>query len=657
VTRAPGTRRSLAALAGAVVLVLAPFWAGTALAHANLQSSDPAANAVLDQSPTEVTLTFTEPPEISLTSVRVLDTSGGDREQGSLQADPSDRFTIRQLVETLPKGVYTVAWRAVSRADGHATAGAFAFGVQVSPADVHPTVVPGVSKSPPPSAAEIIGRWVFLVGVVLLVGGAVASLVVFEEPPGPVRTLLWIGLGAALAGVVVLGLAQRAEAGASLGVYLRTAVGRAVIWRGVALLAAGAAVVGVRLGPSRLHRVAMAAVVLAGAGAMLAEVSAGHASAARSWRWAMIGAQWAHFAAVSVWIGGLTALLVGIRGSAGQGRARAVRRFSTAAGVCLLVVAATGTVRALNEVSSFRRLFSTGYGVAVVAKIGLLLVLAGLGAANRYRNVSRAGDQPAALRRVSKVEIGVAAVALVATAILTGLSPPKAPAASPAVTVTGADFATTVKVRLEVVPGTAGPNGFTATVTDFDSGRPVRADRVSLRFAFLDAPGIGTSTLDLSPGPASGEYAGSGTNLSLSGRWTLTVLVQWGTDSVEVPLQVATPCLVRALPAAGQPTIYTADLTGGGTVQMYLDPGAVGQNEVHFTFFDATGNELPIDGQPVVTESMGQQPPTAVDARRFTAGHFIADTDLAAGRWRFQITTPATGGGPNAACFDQDVTG
>ena len=55
---------------------------------------------------------------------------------------------------------------------------------------------------------------------------------------------------------------------------------------------------------------------------------------------ATIGAQWAHFAAVGIWLGGLAALLLAVRGAPSATKAAAVRRFSSIAGVGLLVVVA-----------------------------------------------------------------------------------------------------------------------------------------------------------------------------------------------------------------------------------------------------------------------------------------------------------------------------
>jgi copper transport protein len=654
--------RALVVLAGVALAMLAPFAVAPAQAHANLRSSEPANGAVLQTPPSSVVLRFTEAPEPKLALIRVLDTSGTSYERGKPEAVPGDDLALRQAVASLPQGVYTVAWRVVSRTDGHATAGAFAFGVGVSPANVKPSagVVP---KSPPPSVGEIASRWVFIWGLVALVGAAATGLIAFGNPPPSLMRTMWAGLAAAAVGLVGLALAQRAESGVGLGTFLGTNVGRAILWRAAALGGAAAALMVVpRAGSSDgARRGAVGIAGVAGVGAMFAEVAAGHAAAARSLRLLEVGSQWIHFVAVGVWIGGLAALLLGIRGQTDQTKAIAVRRFSATALIAVVAVAVTGGIRALQEVGSWRALFTTSYGRVVLGKVGLLLVLIGLGAMNRYRNVRQADRSLRGLRRVSRIEVSVAAVALLATAILTGSAPPRGAtaqaAAGPAagIAVAGSDFATSLRVRLEVTPGYAGVNTFVAEVTDFDSGQPVRATRVALRFSPLDESGVGQSTLELKPSSKAGHYRASGPNLSLDGRWLVDVLVQQAATSAEVQLQLATRCRVQAVAAPGQPTIYTADLAGGATVQGYLDPGVAGLNEIHFTFFDSAGAELPIDTLPTVTASRGAEAAIKTEVRRFSPGHFISDTQLSAGRWRFQVVAPTGSGTTYQACFEETV--
>ena len=122
------------------------------------------------------------------------------------------------------------------------------------------------------------------------------------------------------------------------------------------------------------------------------------------------------------------------------------------------------------------------------------------------------------------------------------------------------------------------------------------ADRVSLQFDVPSQPSVGSSQLELVE-QADRTWQATGTNLSLDAPWRVTVLVQQATGAVEVPLVVSPrppPQNVQVQAAPGQPTLYTVTFPDGTQVQMYLDPGKPGPNQVHATYFDAKGNELPI---------------------------------------------------------------
>jgi hypothetical protein len=112
--------------------------------------------------------------------------------------------------------------------------------------------------------------------------------------------------------------------------------------------------------------------------------------------------------------------------------------------------------------------------------------------------------------------------------------------AAPALQATGSDWATTVKVSLTVTPGAAGPNRFTATVADFDTGSPLPVDRVELTGSPVSHPDLGTARLELTEAP-DGRWLGQGRLLSLAGRWNLTTTVQEAGGGVVVPLAVDVP--------------------------------------------------------------------------------------------------------------------
>jgi copper resistance protein C len=100
------------------------------LPHLRLDRTSPAANSVLEASPEEVRLFFSEAPEMRGTTVR-LATSGTDAliETTSAVANPEDpREVFIRPLAPLPAGSYTVHWRVLAR-DGHAQRGTFDFRV------------------------------------------------------------------------------------------------------------------------------------------------------------------------------------------------------------------------------------------------------------------------------------------------------------------------------------------------------------------------------------------------------------------------------------------------------------------------------------------------------------------------------------------------
>lgn len=132
------------------------------------------------------------------------------------------------------------------------------------------------------------------------------------------------------------------------------------------------------------------------------------------------------------------------------------------------------------------------------------------------------------------------------TGVMAGLPPP-APmaghdmgamtAAQPGIEVTGSDFATSARATLRVTPGTVGPNRFDLRITDYDSGEPLEARRVSLRFTLPARPEIASTTLALSQ-QEPGAWSATGTPLSVGGRWDVAVMIEQAANALEVPLQV-----------------------------------------------------------------------------------------------------------------------
>jgi copper transport protein len=540
-------------LAGVLLFVVSMAWSSApARAHALLAESTPADGDSMDEPPKEVLLTFTEAPDPELTTVRLLDASGTQLEAGKVEMVPGQPAKFRVPLGTLAQGAYTLTWRTTSPVDGHTTVGAVAFGVGVPVASA--TVDPTAVRYRGSTALSILARWLFYVGVVVLLGGAVVGTAVVSDPRAIWRWGLTAAWAATAVGVLLTVTDQRANAQTSLSVLLSSSTGGKLIAQGVAVVLAGIAVGWACSRPSRLS---IASVGVGAAAAMLARALAGHADAS-SVRWFTVGMQWIHLVAAGAWVGGLLWLLVAMRrGDPGRGSGLA-RRFSAVAAGTLAVVVVSGSIRALDEVGAWSRLVNTSFGVALVVKLGLVAALIGLGARSRFRHVPEAAAGYAGgLRRVVRGEVAIAAGVLGATAVLAGLPPSASVAAAsktrPAATVTasGSDYATSVRVRLVADPGLPGPNRFDVTVEDHDSGKPVPAQSVTLRFQLMEKPDLAPAVLELARDSDS-HWRGSGRALSIDGRWSVTANVQLAEDAVEVPMEVVTRRPATAsTPAAG----------------------------------------------------------------------------------------------------------
>ncbi|HEX2699023.1 MAG TPA: copper resistance protein CopC [Acidimicrobiales bacterium] len=400
--------------------------------HAAVVSASPPAGASLRTAPGRVVLVFEERPDPVLSAIDVLDSAGVGRAVGALTSAPGRPDALARPVPALPDGVYTVAWRAVAAADGHLETGSYRFGVRVPVTGTH-----GVAeKAAGPSWAGAGARWAYEVGVIGLVGLAFVALSVFEAPPERViRWGLWLSWGAAVVGALGIAAAQASVDGVGPGRLLSSSAGVAAVARAAPLLEAALAVGAVLVWRGRWRRAALAGVGVYAALSMFADVHVGHAAAASSWAWLHEAVLGTHFLAVGVWIGGLVAVLACLPGTDPAQRAAGLLRYSGAAVVAVFAVAFTGTVEAVAEVPSGHALLSTGFGRVVLAKVAFIVVLGGLGAVNRYRNVPLVLRSVAPLRRVAVAEVGIAACALVAAAVLPGFDPGgRAPAATPAPT-------------------------------------------------------------------------------------------------------------------------------------------------------------------------------------------------------------------------------
>ncbi|MFF8946655.1 copper resistance protein CopC [Streptomyces sp. NPDC014864] len=316
----------MAALLGAVVVLLLLGGAGPAAAHAALRTTDPADGSVLKSAPHAVTLTFTESVGLLDDSFRLLGPDGRRVRTGEAQHAPGRSDTARvTLPGELDQGTFVLAWRVVS-ADSHPVSGAFTFSVG-RPSPTAATVGTGPAEDPVTGSLYDLARWAAYAAAALLIGTAVFTVACRPPDPGPLRKPLVAGWWALLASTVVL-LVLRApyETGAGPAAALdpsalsRTLTSRpgVVLLGRLALLLPAAAFL-VRLsrrgedgGPPRPTRATGAAGAVLVLSLALTWAAAEHASAGLQVPVALASST-LHLLAMSVWLGGLAALLTTLR--------------------------------------------------------------------------------------------------------------------------------------------------------------------------------------------------------------------------------------------------------------------------------------------------------------------------------------------------------
>ena len=271
--------------------------------------------------------------------------------------------------------------------------------------------------------------------VAVTLGGLVLAAFVVRPGVALSRALTVAGVGAgvwamsALARVVfsganTVGLSLTGEGfGDQLGVYLsQIPSGQTLLV--IALIAAVTAVLAL------LVSTATGALWTAvpAVGALVLQSLMGHASGSTSHELA-VSAMFMHLVGAAVWIGALAVIAVlRTRGALdGDALAVTVARYSPIASWCFVIVAISGLVNAVIRLGGLSGL-STDYGILVIAKTVLFVVLGGLGWAHRTWVVGKlagGADRATALfwRLVAAELVLMGAVSGVAVA-LGGTNPP-----------------------------------------------------------------------------------------------------------------------------------------------------------------------------------------------------------------------------------------
>jgi copper transport protein len=391
--------RHAARLTGIVVAatLAAP---SAAFAHANPVDTSPRDGAALARAPARVVVRFDDAIRVAPGNAAVRNGDGS-----VLRGDPSARGpTLVLPLRSVRRGDYSVRWSAVSD-DGHIVQGVLAFSVGTGRPPPAPTL--GVTNEV--GFGTVLSRWVFFAGLLVGAGLALFDLLVWRPVARSDIRTGWIAIGLAAMFVSSNGLVHASYGGAATRFGLTVYVASAIAATGAA-----AAAIAVADRSAAPFGIVLAVLLLP------VPTVAGHAlDPGRSWLEVPVDVL--HVGAAALWIGGLFALVLVVprEGAPPEIVDRVARRFSTFALAAVVVVALTGLVRALAELSTVSQLWTTGYGRAILAKTAIFAVLLGLGALSRATVREGVGR----LRNVVRVELALAVALIVTVAILTSLRP------------------------------------------------------------------------------------------------------------------------------------------------------------------------------------------------------------------------------------------
>ena len=551
----PRIRRALATVV-VVLGVLGAVPAGTVSAHAELRSSSPANQSILESSPPEIVLRFSETIDPVSESIRVVDGNGTPVELGPVDQALGDDTLRAPLIDPIDDGTYVVGWQAIS-ADSHKVRGAFTFSVGAA-SPTAPGVIDELFAAGGTSSSESlvlgVGRFASFAGIGVLVGALLLALVLVPELVGTQR-LGRLLVGAAIGGVIGTALMFAGQARMISGSFFQwgEVVGiQSGRWWLARIAAIGLFALFIPVRTYLTPRIGRVQVGAAGIVVFAVVAAGGHAVAGDN---VMLGyaSTVIHLAAMSLWFGGLVLLVAGIpRGwfwwTASQ--------FSPWALGSVVVLAATGSINAWRQLGSFDGVTDSVFGRWLVVK--LVLVVAVVAVAFFSRRMSRSDDEeleestpagdavavsvgaaaapvqepPPALRRTVMLEVAGIALILMATAGLVNSPPPP----SAATTESASAVVENRIVQVELEPAVTGGTEMHVYVSSPGGGLD-RADEITVSASL---PSADLGPLDIEVVPAGPNHViGVDVDLPVPGLWTFEVVTRFGEfDQVVFTVQI-----------------------------------------------------------------------------------------------------------------------
>lgn len=419
---------------------------GAALAYNSISGSSPADGEVLASPPTLWTITFAKSVPLGSASGQVVTDTGQRQDLPNPRTGTTDNVIVFDFPQNLT-GTITGRWRLVGT-DGHVISGRVTFTApQATTSAPNTSTATAAANVSLPLATEkaalsetirVSTRFITFVAIIVLGGLLFANFYIAQgalsTPRGRLLTSM-AAIGTLLTPIISLWILVDDVRGSdgsiwsALSTVRSLSIGPMIMFR----IVAGAAIVFLTrsiLKRKIIHDSGTRKLALLLTMYCVALAYGGHSRSLAS-PWLGVPTDVIHVIAVSVWLGGLAAVVLVIVPAVSVEQSMiAFERFGFAAQGAVPAIMVTGVVQSLRLHGNVWSVFSSSHGLLLLAKISVVMIMLLLGNRNRKLLASRRNSQHrypkisrATLMRASIYEALFGAATIGITAVLVAVTP------------------------------------------------------------------------------------------------------------------------------------------------------------------------------------------------------------------------------------------
>ncbi|MEK3799030.1 copper resistance protein CopC [Peribacillus sp. FSL H8-0477] len=512
-------------------------------AHAYLKQSNPSVNTMLETSPKNISLVFSEPIQPAFHHVEVFSEDGKAELDESFIPDDNETQLIAKLKQDLGKGVYTIKWRVIS-SDGHPIEGTIPFTIgkefvtKDDAEDDASVYFPGLDK--------ILIQGMQYLSFSLLIGFLFFHLWLYPRKKTSYNSrfsgIIWIAF-TLLTLSILFSLPLQTTTDAEVGwnrvfkisllkeTIFHTTFG--TIW----MIEMGLLVI--LFSSLLLTKKAISAAYgsfLLIAALILCKASIGHTAAVNNQVLAVI-MDFFHLLGMALWLGTLLALVILLPGESKKGKDHSIywqtiQRFSAFAIVFVLILLVTGIYSSVQHVSSIQSLVTTSYGKVLIGKILLMLIMIGMGAYHSFRGKCKEKKLgPSVL-----IEFSIGLIIIMLAALLTNLPTANSHEIDNSQVVTIENY----QISLELTPSQTGVNEMKVQLSKKNGDIP---DIEQITGTLVSSNmNMGEGNIELKK-KESGTYTAEPI-ISMDGSWKLSIHVltkEYDSFDADFPITISKP--------------------------------------------------------------------------------------------------------------------